>query len=392
MITPYLPYPLVSGGQIRTYNLLKNLAKKHEISLASFIRSESEKRYLPALAPFCKKVIVLKRRQAFSPVNILLSAVTPFPFLVCIYFDIFIRRQIQKELKRENYDLIHAETFYVMPNIPHTRVPIFLVEQVIEYLVYQRFVGGLPKWLFGIKPLLLLDVFKIKWWERYYWKRAKRLAAMSGEDKEFIEKLEPKLKVDVVANGVDIDYFAKTKRQETNNPTVLFVGQFKWLPNRDATKFLVHQIWPKIKSQIKDAKLWIVGRNPPPDILNFASDDIRVDGGVEDIRAAYGKSDVLLAPIRNGRGTKYKILEAMATKTPIIGTRLAIEGINIDDGVHALISETAQGLADKTIDVLKNPNLGQKLADSAYKLVAREYNWQRISEKLDRVYQEVGGK
>ncbi|MBI3443622.1 glycosyltransferase [Candidatus Woesebacteria bacterium] len=391
MITPYLPYPLVSGGQIRTYNLLKNLARKHEISLASFIRSESEKKYLSDLAPFCKKVIIFKRRRAFSPINILMSLTTPFPFLVCIYFDISVRLKIAKELAREDYDLIHAETFYVMPNIPQTKIPIFLVEQVIEYLVYQRFVEGLPKWLFLAKPLLLLDVFKIKWWERYYWKRAKRLAAMSGEDKEFIERLEPRLKVDVVANGVDIDYFVKTKKIKTKNPTVLFVGQFKWLPNRDATKFLVREIWPKIKSQIKDAKLWIVGRNPPPDILNLGSGDIRVDGGVEDIRTAYGGSDVLLAPIRNGRGTKYKILEAMATKTPIVGTKLAIEGISIEDGVHALISDTAQGLAEKTTRVLKNSNLGTKLADRAHELVERQYNWQRISEKLDRVYQQVGG-
>lgn len=392
MITPYLPYPLVSGGQIRTYNLLKNLAKKHEISLASFIRSKSEEKYLKDLAPFCKKVIVFNRRQAFSPINIMMSLLTPFPFLVCIYFDIFVRLKIQRELARENYDLIHAETFYVMPNIPQTKIPIFLVEQVIEYLVYQRFVEGLPKWLFWIKPLLLLDVFKIKWWEKYYWKRARRLAAMSQEDRQFIERLEPRLKVDVVANGVDLDYFVKTKKQKPKNPTVLFVGQFKWLPNRDATKFLVEEIWPKIKSQIKDAKLWIVGRNPPPDILNFASSDIRVDGGVEDIRTAYGGSDVLLAPIRNGRGTKYKILEAMATKTPIVGTSLAIEGLSITDGVHALISETSQGLADKTTDVLKNPGLGKKLAGAAHELVAREYNWQKISEKLDRLYQDVGGQ
>jgi glycosyltransferase involved in cell wall biosynthesis len=276
-----------------------------------------------------------------------------------------------------------------MPNIPRTKVPIFLVEQVIEYLVYQRFVEGLPKWLFLIKPPLYIDVFKIKWWERYYWKRAKRLAAMSREDKEFIEKLEPKLEVDVVANGVDIDYFVKTRKQKPKNPTILFVGQFKWLPNRDATKFLVEEIWPQIKSQIKQAKLWIVGRNPPPDILNLASTDIRVDGNVEDIRTAYGGADVLLAPIRNGRGTKYKILEAMATRTPIIGTKLATEGINIRDGAHALISESAQGLADKTISVLKNPQLGRKLAGAAYQLVAKDYNWQKISEKLDRVYREV---
>lgn len=390
MITPYLPYPLVSGGQIRTYNLLKNLAAKHKITLASFIRDPYEKRYIGELEPYCQKVMVFKRRKAWSPFNLILTAVTPFPFLVCIYFDIKVRMILKKELESEKYDLIHAETFYVMPNIPKTHVPIFLVEQVIEYLVYQRFVEGLPKWAMILKPFLLLDVIKIKWWERYYWKRAKRLAAMSEDDKNFIQRLEQKLQVNVVANGVDIEYFAKTKKQKPKNPTVLFVGQFKWLPNRDATKFLVEEIWPKIKEAIKDARLWIVGRNPPDDILKFAAGDIRVDGRVEDVRVAYGASDVLLAPIRNGRGTKYKILEAMATKTPIVGTRLAVEGINIKNNKEALVASNANDLASATIRVLKDRELGQKLADAAYRLVREQYNWEKISDNLDRVYQEVG--
>src|SRR3989344_4172301 len=248
MITPFLPFPLVSGGQIRTYNLLKNLANKHKITLASFIRSDSEKKYLKELEPFCQKVIIFKRRKAWSLINIILAALTPFPFLVSIYFDIWVRRKIKEELEKEQYNLIHAETFYVMPNIPQTKVPIFLVEQVIEYLVYQRFVESLSKLAFLAKPFLFLDVAKIKWLERYYWKKARRLAAMSREDQEFIKKSDQSLKVDVVANGVDIEYFSQTKRQEPKIPTVLFVGNFKWLPNRDAAKFLVTQIWPKIKS------------------------------------------------------------------------------------------------------------------------------------------------
>ena len=296
----------------------------------------------------------------------------------------------EEELNQENYDLIHAETFYVMPDIPKTKTPIFLVEQVIEYLVYQRFVESLPSYLFFLRPVLFLDVFKIKWWERYYWQKAKRLAAMSQEDCDFIKKRQPNLKVDVIANGVDIAYFAKTQKQKPKNPTVLFVGQFKWLPNRDATKFLVSEIWPKIKSQIKNARLWIVGRNPPDDILKLSSGDIKVDGGVEDIRVAYALSDVLLAPIRNGRGTKYKILEAMATKTPIIGTPLAVEGINVSNGKEALVALNPQELSSATIKVLKNPIVGQRLANAAYELVKREYNWEKISARLDKVYKKVG--
>ncbi len=391
MITPYLPYPLVSGGQIRTYNLLKNLAPKHQITLASFIRDSSEEKYLGQLKPYCQKVILFKRRKAWSPLNILLSGITPYPFLVSIYFDTKVKNQIKKELENEKYDLIHAETFYVMPNIPQTKIPIFLVEQVIEYLVYQRFVESLPAWAMFLKPLLFLDVAKIKWWENHYWRKAKRLAAMSQEDQQFINNSNPNLQVDVVANGVDTEYFSKTKRKELKNSTVLFVGNFKWLPNRDAAKFLVKEIWPKIKSEVKDARLWIVGRNPPEDILKLAANDINVDDSIEDIREAYGKSHVLLAPIRNGRGTKYKILEAMATKTPIVGTRLAIEGINIKNGRDALVAQSSQDLAHATVEILKNPSLGKKLATSAYDLVSHDYNWKKISSELDRIYKEVGG-
>jgi len=390
MITPYLPFPLVSGGQIRTYNLLKNLAAKHKITLASFIRDPSEKKYLKNLEIFCDKVIIFKRRRAWSPLNILLSGITPFPFLVSIYFDMGVRKKIKEELEKEKYDLIHAETFYVMPNIPETKVPIFLVEQVIEYLVYQRFIEGLPIWVLPMKPLLQLDVLKIKWWEKYYWKKSKRLAAMSKEDKRFIEKSDPNLKVDVIANGVDIEFFEKTQKQTLKNPTVLFVGNFKWLPNRDATKFLIEEIWPKIKTNIKNVRLWIVGRNPPEDILKYSSVDINIDSKVEDIRQAYGKSSVLVAPIRNGRGTKYKILEAMATKTPIVGTRLAIEGLNIKNEKEALIGSNSENLSKQTIRILKDNKLGTNLAQRAYQLVKDQYDWKKISQELDRVYKEVG--
>lgn len=390
MITPYLPYPLVSGGQIRTYNLLKNLSTKHKITLAAFIRDNSEKKFLENLRPYCRKIIIFKRRKAWSPVNIALAAFTPYPFLVSIYYDPNVKKAIKNELARESYDLIHAETFYVMPNIPETQTPIYLVEQVIEYLVYQKFVEGLPVWAFLLKTLLLFDVAKIKWWEKYYWRKAKRLAAMSKDDKDFIKDLDSTLKVDVVANGVDLEFFSKTKKERPKAPTVLFVGNFKWLPNKDAAKYLVKEIWPHIKKEIKNSKLWIVGRNPPPAVKNLASSDIKVDSNIEDIRKAYAKSSVLLAPIRNGRGTKYKILEAMATKTPIVGTKLATEGINIKDGQEAYIAETPAGLAKKTVKVLNNRELGEGLARSAYTLVSKEYSWKKISSNLDRVYRQVG--
>ncbi len=389
MLTPYLPYPLHSGGQIRSYNLLKNLSKKHQVTLFSFIRSNDEKKYIPELKKYCHKVKVFKRRAAWDPRNIIISGLTAYPFLVSIYLSRAVKKAVLAELNQANYDLIHAETFYVMPNLPSSvNLPTLLVEQTIEYLVYQRFVENFNLKL--LSPLLYFDVFKIKFWEKHYWQKATRLVAMSDSDKKMMSQSVKHKKVDVVANGVDVDHFNKVKPQKPSKPTILFVGNFKWLPNKDAAKFLVTRIWPTIKSQIPQARLWIVGRNPTSDILSLKKQgSITITGDIDDIRSAFSQSHVLLAPIRNGRGTKYKVLEAMASSVPVVTTKLGIEGINAKNSV--IVTESANSLANQTIKLLTDQKTATTMAQKAKKIVYDQYNWIAISNELDKIYQQLGG-
>jgi len=386
MITPYLPYPLHSGGQIRSYNLLKNLAEKHEITLFSFMKQIRED-HINQLKSFCKKIEVFKRRKAWSPQNIAFSGFSFYPFLVAIYFSPSLKARIREELGKEKYDLIHAETFYVMPNIPKTEVPILLVEQTIEYLVYDHFIQTIK--FSPARAPLLLDVLKLKFWESFYWKKAKMVGAMSEADKKEMQRLVPNLKVEIIPNGVDVDYFAKAKKSEIEN-TVLFVGNFSWLQNREAVYFLVEDVWPKIKAKVKNAKLWIVGQNPSAKIRQLAKDDeVKIDEGVEDIREVYLKSSVLLAPIFGPGGTRFKILEAMASGLPVVTTPTGIEGLPAQNNIQLLIGEDSCELADATIRVLKDKELSQKLASNAKELVSCEFSWQKISAKLDNIYQNL---
>lgn len=309
--------------------------------------------------------------------------------MISTYFSQTARRAITKELENFSYDLIHAEPFYMAPNIPSTKIPILLVEQTIEYLVYKKYVDDFSFKFF--RPLMYFDVLKLKFWEEYYWRKATSLVAMSEEDKEIMTKAVPKQSIDIVANGVDIKFFTKTKIERPKIPTVLFVGNFKWLPNKDAAKFLTYEIWPLIKKRIAKAKLWIVGKNPTIEILNLAKKkDVFVESAIEDIRDAFGRASILLAPIRNGRGTKYKVLEAMAAKLPVVTTPLGIEGIEAENKKQVLIAKTAGDLADKAVMLLKKSELEEKLAKSAFLLVKEKYNWQLISRNLDKIYQKLG--
>ena len=391
MLTPYLPYPLLSGGQIRTYNLLKNLSSKHEITLFALTKDKSERQYLPELEKFCVKIRLFER--TFSPwhlKNILRAGFTLFPFLVTRNLVDETKKAVEKEISENKYDLIHAETFYMMPNIPKTDTPVILVEQTIEDMVYQSFASKSK--ILPIKPLLYIDIQKIKYWEKYYWKSCSHLITMSEEDKDYIQSVAPSVKnIDVVANGVDSQWFTQIRKKLPSRPTILSVGTFKWLPNVEAVEFLVEKVWSLIKEKIPHAQLWIVGNNPTQKIFGYARKDvsIKVTGGISDIRDAYARAHVLLAPVFSGKGTRYKILEALATGTPIVATSTALEGLNITPGKQALVANTALEMAEAVRRVLSDSRLQKSLSENGRRFVRSNYDWEIISQKLDSIYQKV---
>lgn len=392
MLTPYLPYPLLSGGQIRTYNLLKTLADKHEVTLFSLIKEDSERQYIPELEKYCKKVRVFKRsKKPFTLRNILHTAISSYPFLVIRNHVPETIKAVEEELSTTHYDLIHAETFYMMPHIPATTTPTILAEQTIEYLGYESFARRIK--LPFLRPFLKIDIAKIKRWERHYWNSCTKLIVMSDEDKKFISTLinDPS-KIEVVSNGVDSAWFAQKQKQLPEAPTILSVGTFKWLPNVEAVTFLVEKIWPLVKERIPQARLWIVGNAPTKQVIQYQKKDsaITVTGGIPDIRDAFNQAHVLVAPVFSGKGTRYKILEAMASKTPIVATEIAVEGLQVTNGEQVVTSTTAEGIAELTVKVLQNQELQKKLGENGRAFVTKHYDWQRIAHKLDAIYQQLG--
>lgn len=394
MITPYLPYPLLSGGQTRTFSLLKNLAKKHDITLFSFIRKDEEKRFIPKLLELGVKLEVFRRRPAWQITNILLAGFTWFPFLVSIYLSRSLKKRLRVELAENHYDVVHAEPFYVVPNLPKLNIPLLLVDQTIEFRVYQHFVEEFPIWL--LKPLLYFDVIKMKYWESRYWQIADRVVAMSEEDKKIMQQVVPGLKVDIVPNGVDIDYFDKDTAissgvkidKNINSPIILFVGSCTWLQNREAIEILYKKVWPKIKIKLPNARLWIIGKSAQEFFSKFRSDIVRVDE-IEDIREAYFSAKVLVAPLYGAGGTRYKNFEAFASGVPVVTTSIGIGGTEAVDGRDVIIRDKPEELAKFAIKVIQDKNLSNRLSKNAKILVKEKYDWKQISEKLIQIYEEL---
>lgn len=389
MLTPYLPYPLLTGGQTRSFNLIKRLsALGHQITLFSLVKSSAERKYVDQLEKYCLEIKVFNRSEKpWTPGNILKTGFSFYPFLVIRNWAEGEKGAIAKKIKEEKFDLIHAETFYVMPHIPKTSIPILLVEQTIEYLVYRHFAEMFKLPL--VKQLLYLDVLKMKYWELKYWKVAARVIAMSEEDKKTMRDQISGIDVDIVPNGVDSDFFNTPLTSRSASPIVLYLGNFTWLQNREAVQVLREKVWPKIKKTLPSAKLWIVGKEAKSFFASLESSDIKVTE-VLDVREVYQKASVLVAPIYGGGGTRYKNFEAFASGLPVVTTSIGIRGTKAKDEVDVIIRDKPEEIALAAIKLLTNQKLAGQIAKNARIMVKEKYDWDPIARKLSAVYQELG--
>lgn len=393
MVSSYLPYPLFSGGHIRLYNLIKELSRKHRITLICEKRDYQGNAEISELKKFCKKVITVNRKKQWTIGNILKTGLSIQSFLITGHSNLEMKREIKREINEAQFDLIHVETSYVMQNIPPTHVPLVLVEHNVEYLVYKRFADNAPIFL---RPLLYLDVFKLKYWEQSWWRRATRLVAVSNIEKKVMNKIRSD--VIVVSNGVDVNKFRVQNsefRIGKGERRILFIGEFKWVQNKDAIEWILKEIWPKVReefipSMTSGIKLWVVGRNIPPSIRKLASDKnvIFDDNAPKETELIYQNAELLLAPIRIGGGTSFKILEAMASGVPVITTPLG-NAINAREDSEILIANNSDEFVRKIRELFANEKFYETISTNARKLVEGKYNWQKISQDLDEVYESV---
>ncbi len=392
MITPYLPAPSQSGGQTRSFYLIKHLSKDNNLTLICFTRDEKG---LSEIRPYCKKIVIVKRGGTWDIKKILRTGFSPYPFLVSNYLSSELQVKIKEEIDNGQYDLIHTECFYLMPNIPKTSIPIVLVDQTIEYAVYEHYTKTRTGLKSLLKPLMWIDVFKIKYWEHYYWKKTHTVVAVSDEDKKVITKDTGRKDVEIIPNGIDSKYTdAPMKIKKTSFPSLIYgVSNMKWMQNSECVELLLKHVWPEIKKQVKNCKLYIIGRYAPDKFGSYKSDDVIVteaglDGEKDDPISYYHRSWLLVAPILSGNGTRTKFFEAMATNLPIITTKQGMEGIEIVNKKHAYVVPFNQ-VASMSIKLLKNKKERNRIGKNAKDLVKNNYTWEMSAQKLNAVYNQI---
>ena len=375
------PYPPNSGGAVRTYNLLKRLCERHEITLVAPCSQNID--LAKAFDERLKHVTAIDspRRSALQSLTSLLS---PLPYIVKAHENSVMATAVAQLLSEGMFDLLHCDSISVVQAIPgDSTIPTVFNAHNVEAQIWERYVREERRpWMI---PLLRTQLRKVARYEQSCLPRFGWCAAVSEEDRIQIRRRYGVENVSVVANGVDLDHYQQTPDPGTLN--VAFIGSLDWRPNQDAVRWFLESTWPLVLEDMPAATLSVVGRRPPKWIRRVCErPHVLLHADVPDVREYLARAGVIVVPLRIGGGSRLKILEAMAAGKCVVSTTIGAEGLEARDGEHIAIADEPADLAHQIVSLLRDSARRQGIAKAGRSLVERRYGWECIVPQMETAW------
>jgi glycosyltransferase involved in cell wall biosynthesis len=384
------PYPPDGGHHLRTFNVLKILARRHEIYFVGFAQDKREFKYIPEIKKFCETVDIYEVSKTGYNKSFMLLACenlfSKYPLIARRYFIQEARVRIEQLLDRYPIDLVHMDMLALgMYKGILKDTPVILTNHNVESLRIYRWMQ-IEKNPF-LKSFLFYQYWKLRAFERGICPEFDRCVVVSEYDKEYLKGLCSHDNFVVIPNGVDTAYF-KPEPEAVEKNRLVWVGGMTGPYNSDAVDFFIQKIWSLVKDKAPGVTVDFAGGGPTQTLRNKASEDpsVQVLGFVPDIRPIVQRASVFIAPIRIGSGTKIKVLNAMAQGKPVVATTTAAEGIDVTPGENILISDDPKEFAEKIVYLLGHERLAREMGTRARELIERRYSWDVIAHDIDGTY------
>lgn len=386
-------HPTTKGGQIRTLEMLRHLHKWHEIHYVALARPDQPEgparahEYSTKSYPFPFS-IPEKTSLSFIPqlVGGLFSSV---PLATSRFNPPGMRAFLTNLIRRERFDVGVCDHLAPMTYFPD-RAHCVLFQHNVEFMIWRRRVEHAPDAFRRV--YFKQQAKKMFAFERAACRESGVVVACSEVDAKIMRNSFGISNVTDVPTGVNIDYFTPpdSVSVQTSRPDFVFVGSMDWLPNQEGVLWFTNEILPLIRRRRPDATFAIVGRTPPAKIQALSADPkITVTGTVPDVRPWFWESGVSIVPLRIGGGTRLKIYEAMAAKSPVVSTTIGAEGLEHREGENIRIADTPESFAEACLDLVENPSKRQSIADAAYDLVTTRFSWEVVSRRFDEILQKA---
>ena len=390
LLCTQFPYPPRTGFKMRVYQLARQLAARHDLTLLSYAEP-GEAAARDALASEMQVHVVEKsyipglRRRVRQAASIASSR----PYACRSVYTDEMQHTIEQLCREQSFDVVQLEsTLFCQFEFPDD-VAVVLDEHNIEFELYKRMYQ--TERSAARRAYNLVEYLRFRRFEQRSWRCVDGVLVCSEREVSIVRGNAPTVPLGVAPNGVDLEYFAPST-EDVDPCTIVFNGYLDYRPNHDAAVHLVHDIWPLIRSRHPGARLELVGRYEHADLRPLQAPGVTITGEVPDVRPHIGRATVVTVPIRMGGGTRLKVVEALAMGKSVVSTSVGCEGVAVRDREHLLIADDPASFAAAILDVIASRELRAELGRSARELAEREYSWDVAGDRIEALYAQVAGE
>ncbi|QJD99887.1 TIGR03087 family PEP-CTERM/XrtA system glycosyltransferase [Massilia forsythiae] len=377
-----IPYPPNKGDKIRSYHLLKHLARHYRVHLATFVDDADDWQYVPHVEALCASSHFAAMQPLVARVKSLTALLKNGSLSLAYYRDAGLARWVQDTVAANRIERVlvfsSAMAQYADPYRGARRVVDFVDVDSDKWRQYADKKSFPMSWLYRYEADRLLR------YERQVARDYDASLFVSAPEAQLFRSLAPEssAKIGHFSNGVDTDYFSPHEAHA--NPfgagerALVFTGAMDYWPNVDAVQWFAGAVFPALRQRFTDLRFYIVGSRPSPAVQALAQQPgVVVTGTVPDVRPYIAHAAVAVAPLRIARGIQNKVLEAMAMATPVVVTPQALEGIDaVPDSELVLAADDAAAFADAVAALLDgHADAAAAIGRAARAKVQSRYSW-----------------
>ena len=386
-------WPATTGGRVRSLQIVSELARRHQVSVVTTHGAADDPDGLRQQLAHCDEVtsfpyVPPKRGDAAFPFSVARSWLSSYPVDLHKWQVPQLRNYVRTLLDDGRFDVCVADFLFAAANVPMGgSTPVVLFEHNVEYMIWQRLsaleTSPLRKALFEI------EWRKLRAREADACRMADLTIAVSEDDRRRLLEIAPGIRAASIPTGVNTTYFVPDGHHERPHHLV-FSGSMDWHPNEDAVAYFADAILPRIRAEIPDVSLAVVGRNPTARLRELAARvGIEVSGTVDDVRPFIGEAAVYVVPLRAGGGTRLKIFEALAMGKAVVSTTVGAEGLALESGRHFAAADDPDVFADTVVRLLRDTPGRQALGRAGRDLVEAHYSWPTVARVFEERCEEV---
>lgn len=383
LLTPAPPYPPRSGGQIRTWEFLRYLTQRHELTLLYFTPPEAPAVPAP-LAALCARAVAIPHPPDLMPEDLQIGRSAPGPIK---WYGMAAMWRAVEANEPHTFDLVLVDLVYMTLYRDLLPPQTVLIEHNIESQIYKQYDAAMPDRVQTIESSIWSATWRMmELYENRVWSKFALRATVSEHDRREMERRCKTGKTIVIENGVNLQTHPLLPVQ--TDPVVAFVGTLDYFPNLDAAFYLTRTIMPLVWEAAPQARLFIAGKNPSEQLCRFADDRrVRVIADPEEMQPIIAEARVATVPLRVGSGTRLKILEAFTWGVPVVSTSIGCQGLDVTDGQHLLVRNDPAAFAAAIVELLSDPALYSTLRTNGRILVEQNYDWQMIFARFEEELQ-----